>query len=446
MFESLGEKFDGLWRKLRGQGRITEANIEDALRDVRLALLEADVNVGVVKQFVEAVKRDALGEEVLRSLTPEQHFVKLVHRELVRLLGETSVALDVGGAPPVVVMLVGLNGAGKTTTTGKLARWLRDERGRRPYLASLDVYRPAAIEQLRVLAEQLAMPAHATSAEGDPVRIAADAIAAARAQNADTVLLDTAGRQTVDDALMLELERIRAAVEPRQIVLVADAMTGQDAVATAEGFARRLPLTGVILTKIEGDARGGAALSLRSVTGKPILFAGTGEKLDALEPFHPDRIASRILGMGDVLSLIERAEKAYDRDKAEAFQKKLKKNEFDLEDFREQLTAVKKMGSMVDVLGMIPGVKKLFKGAELAGAEDELKRIEAIINSMTKQERRNHLILNASRRKRIASGSGTSVAEVNRLIKQFEQTRKVMKKLGSGPQAMRGMNLPGLFR
>jgi signal recognition particle subunit SRP54 len=447
MFESLGEKLDGLWRTLQGQGRITERNIEEALREVRLALLEADVNVGVVKEFVEAVKRDALGEEVLRSLTPEQHFIKLVHRELVRLLGETGVALDVGGPAPAIVMLVGLNGAGKTTTTGKLARWLRDERGRRPYLASLDVYRPAAIEQLRVLGVQLALPVHATPPEGDPVQIARDAVAAARTSNADTVLLDTAGRQTVDENLMLELERIRAAVEPRQILLVADAMTGQDAVATAQGFAGRLPLSGVILTKIEGDARGGAALSLRAVTGKPILFAGTGEKLDALEPFHPDRIASRILGMGDMLSLIERAEKAYDRDKAEAFQKKLKKNEFDLEDFREQLGAVKKMGSMVDVLAMIPGVKKLFKGGELAGADDELKRIEAIINSMTKQERRNHLILNASRRKRIAAGSGTSVSEVNKLIKQFEQTKKVMKKLGSAPQQMmRGMNLPGMFR
>ena len=446
MFQSLGEKFDGLWRKLQGQGKITEKNIDEALRDVRLALLEADVNVGVVKTFVEAVKKDALGEEVLRSLTPEQHFIKLVHRELIRLLGETAVPLDVGGPSPVVLMLVGLNGAGKTTTTGKLARWLGTERGRRPYLASLDVYRPAAIEQLRILGEQLSLPVHPTPSEGDPVRIARDAVAAATAQGADVVLLDTAGRQTVDEGLMLELERVRAAVEPRQILLVADAMTGQDAVATAEGFASRLPLTGVILTKIEGDARGGAALSLRSVTGKPILFAGTGEKLDALEPFHPDRIASRILGMGDVLSLIERAEKAYDREKATAFQKKLKKNEFDLEDFREQLTAVKKMGSMVELIGMIPGVKKLFKGAELDGAEDELKRIEAIINSMTRQERRNHLILNASRRKRIASGSGTSVAEVNRLIKQFEQTRKVMKKLGNAPQMMRGMGLPGMFR
>ena len=446
MFESLGEKLDGLWRKLQGQGKITERNIEDALRDVRLALLEADVNVEVVKGFIEAVKKDAIGEAVLRSLTPEQHFIKLVHRELVRLLGEEATPLDVSGPAPVVLMLVGLNGAGKTTTTGKLARWLQLERGRRPYLASLDVYRPAAIEQLAVLAGQLGLPVHATSREGDPVRIAMDAVAAAKAQQADVVLLDTAGRQTVDDNLMLELERIRAAVEPRQILLVADAMTGQDAVATAQGFAKWLPLTGVILTKIEGDARGGAALSLRSVTGKPILFTGTGEKLDALEAFFPDRVASRVLGMGDVLSLVEKAQKAFDREQAVELQKKLKKNEFDLEDFREQLLTVKKMGSMVDLIGMIPGVKKLFKGAELAGADDELKHIEAIINSMTKQERRNHLILNASRRKRIAAGSGTGVADVNRLIKQFEQTRKVMKKLGSGPQNMRGMNIPGLFR
>jgi signal recognition particle subunit SRP54 len=446
MFDSLGEKFEGLWRKLRGQGKITESNIEDALRDVRLALLEADVNVGVVKDFVEAVKKDALGEEVLRSLTPEQHFVRLVHRELVRLLGEQAVPLDIGGPTPVVIMLVGLNGAGKTTTTGKLARWLKHDRGRHPYLASLDVHRPAAIEQLRVLGEQLAIPTHPTPADGDPVRIAEQAIAAAKTSGTDVVLLDTAGRQTVDEGLMLELERVRAAVEPRQILLVADAMTGQDAVATAQGFASRLPLTGIVLTKIEGDARGGAALSLRSVVGRPILFAGTGEKLDALEPFHPDRIASRILGMGDMLSLIERAEKAYDRDKAEEFQKKLKKNAFDLEDFREQLLAVKKMGSMVDILAMIPGMKKMLGGAELAGADGELRRVEAIINSMTKQERHNHLILNASRRKRIATGSGTSVAEVNRLIKQFEQTRKMMKKLGSAPQMMRGMGMPGLFR
>jgi signal recognition particle subunit SRP54 len=444
MFESLGEKFDGLWRKLQGQGRISERNIEDALRDVRLALLEADVNVGVVRDFVDAVKKDALGQEVLRSLSPEQHFIKLVHRELQRLLGEKPTTLDLGGPSPVVVMLVGLNGAGKTTTAAKLARHLRDERGRHPYLVPADVYRPAAIQQLETLGRQIDVPVHAASPGTDPVSLARSGVAAARAHGADTVLIDTAGRQTVDDELMSELERMRTAVEPRQILLVADAMTGQDAVATAQGFLARLPLSGVILTKIEGDARGGAALSLRSVTGKPIVFAGTGEKPDALEAFHPDRIASRILGMGDMLSLIERAEKAYDRSQAATLQKKLKKNEFDLEDFRDQLRAVRKMGSVTELLGMIPGVKKLFRGADLGGAEDELKRVEAIIDSMTKEERRNIHILNANRRKRIASGSGTSVSEVNRLLKQFTQTKKVLKKLGSGPM-MQGLP-PGLGR
>src|SRR2546426_303410 len=363
MFESLGEKFDSLLRKLRGQGKITERNIEEALRDVRLALLEADVNLNVVRDFVEAVKHDALGAEVLRSLTPEQHFVKLVHRELVRLLGEKPAELDLGGPSPPVVMVV-----------------------------------------------------------------------------------DTAGRQTVDDELMRELERMVAAITPHQVLLVADAMTGQDAVATAQGFARRLPVSGVVLTKIEGDARGGAALSLRAVTGTPIVFTGTGEKLDALEPFYPERIASRILGMGDVLSLIERAEKAYDRSQAEVLQKKLRRNAFDLEDFREQLRAVRKMGAVSELLGMIPGVKKMLRGADLSGAEDELKRVEAIIDSMTRAERKNVQLLNASRRKRIARGSGTSVADVNRLIKQFTHTKKVLKQLGSGPMMPRIPGLPGLPR
>jgi signal recognition particle subunit SRP54 len=440
VFDTLGEKFDSLWRKLQGQGRISERNIEDALREVRVALLEADVNVAVVRDFVEAVKKDALGQEVLKSLTPEQQFIKLVHRELVRLLGEKAATLDLGGPSPVVILMVGLNGAGKTTTTAKLARWLRDERGRRPYLIPADVYRPAAIEQLTTLGGQLGVPVHPSTPGSDPVNLARGGVAAARAQGADVVLIDTAGRQTVDEELMGELERIQAAVSPRQVLLVADAMTGQDAVATAQGFAGRLPVSGVILTKIEGDARGGAALSLRAVTGKPIVFVGTGEKLDALEGFFPDRIASRILGMGDVLSLVERAEKAFDKSQAEAFQKKLKKNEFDLEDFRDQLRAVKKMGSVAELLGMIPGVKKLLRGADLGGADQELGRVEAIINSMTKEERRNVHILNAGRRQRIAKGSGTSVADVNRLLKQFTQTKKVLKKLGSGP------TMPGMPR
>jgi signal recognition particle subunit SRP54 len=443
MFDSLGEKFDLLVRKLRGQGRITERNIEEALRDVRLALLEADVNLDVVRDFVEAVKRDALGAEVLRSLTPEQHFVKLVHRELVRLLGGEPAALDLGGASPVVIMLVGLNGSGKTTTTAKLARWLKTERGRSPYLVPADVYRPAAIEQLVTLARELGLPVHPSTAGGDPVAIAREAVAAARERGHDTVLVDTAGRQTIDDELMRELERMVAAIAPHVVLLVADAMTGQDAVATARGFAGRLPVSGVVLTKIEGDARGGAALSLRAVTGKPIVFAGTGEKLDALEPFYPERIASRILGMGDVLSLIERAEKAYDRSQAEVLQKKLRRNDFDLEDFRDQLRAVRKMGPVTELLGMIPGIKKLVRGADLSGAEDELKRVEAIIDSMTRSERRNVQLLNASRRKRIARGSGTSVSEVNRLIKQFTQTKKVLKQIGSGTMMPNFPGLPG---
>jgi signal recognition particle subunit SRP54 len=446
MFESLGEKFDSVLRKLRGQGKITERNIEEALRDVRLALLEADVNLAVVRDFVDAVRKEALGAEVLASLTPEQHFIKLVHRELVRVLGDEPAPLDLGGPTPVVLMLVGLNGSGKTTTTAKLARWLREERGRTPYLVPADVYRPAAIAQLETLARDLGLPIHPATAGGDPLAIARDAVATARTRGLDTVLVDTAGRQTVDDELMRELERMVAAVRPQQVLLVLDAMTGQDAVATAQGFAGRLPVSGAVLTKIEGDARGGAALSLRTVTGKPILFAGTGEKLDALEPFYPERIASRILGMGDVLSLVERAEKVYDRSQAEALQKKLRRNDFDLEDFREQLRAVKKMGSMTELLGMIPGVKKLLRGADLSGAEDELKRTEAIINSMTRAERRNVNLLNASRRKRIARGSGTSVAEVNRLIKQFTQTKKVLKQLGSGSMMPNVPGLPGLPR
>jgi signal recognition particle subunit SRP54 len=446
MFESLGERFESLLRKLRGQGKITERNIEEALRDVRLALLEADVNLAVVQGFVERVRQDALGQEVMRSLTPEQHFIKLVHRELVRLLGEGPTSLDLGGPTPVVVMLVGLNGSGKTTTTAKLARHLRDDRKRTPYLVPADLHRPAAIEQLETLGRTLGVPVHPAAPGTEPIALVREGVRAAREHGADTVLLDTAGRQTVNEELMQELERMAAAVSPRQVLLVADAMTGQDAVATAQGFARRLPLSGVILTKLDSDARGGAALSLRTVTGTPILLAGTGEKLDALEPFHPERIASRILGMGDVLSLIERAEKAYDRGQAEVLHKKIRRNDFDLEDFRDQLRAVRKMGPVTELLGMIPGMKKLLRGANLEGAEDELKRVEAIIDSMTRAERRNVNLLNASRRRRIARGSGTSVAEVNRVIKQFTQTRKVLKQLGSGPMMPRFPGLPGFPR
>jgi signal recognition particle subunit SRP54 len=443
MFETLGDKFESLKRRLQGHGRITERNIEEALRDVRLALLEADVNVDVVRAFIDAVKADALGAEVLRSLTPEQHFIKLVHRELVRCLGGEAVPLVLDGPVPIVVMMVGLNGAGKTTTTAKLARLLRAERRQQPLMVAADVYRPAAIEQLQSLGRQIDVPVHAGVPGGDPVAIARDGLVRARELGATLVLVDTAGRQTVDEELMDELARMHAAIAPRHVLLVADAMTGQDAVATAAGFARRLPLTGCILSKMEGDARGGAALSLRHVTGTPILFGGTGEKLDALEEFHPERIASRILGMGDVLSFIERAEKAYDDQQAERLRKKLKRNEFTLEDFRDQIGMIKKMGPIGELLGMIPGLKKMLKGADLGDAEGELRRIEGIINSMTHQERDNHLVLNASRRQRIATGSGTSVAEVNRLLKQFTQMKKMLKKLGSAPMVP---GMPGMRR
>jgi signal recognition particle subunit SRP54 len=446
MFESLGEKFEALRRKLAGHGRITERNIEDALRDVRLALLDADVNLAVVGEFVEAVKRDALGKEVLRSLTPEQHFVKLVHRELVRALGGEHTPFDLGGTPPVVVMMVGLNGAGKTTTSAKLARYARDERGRSAFLVAADVYRPAAMEQLRTLAERLGVPVHTGETGGDAVAIARAGVAEAARRGADFVVVDTAGRQTVDADLMDELARMHAALTPRHVLLVADAMTGQDAVATAQGFQARLPLSGLVLSKMEGDARGGAALSLRTVTGCPILFAGTGERVDALEAFHPERIASRILGMGDVLSLIERAEKAFDQREAETLRRKMKRNEFDLEDFRQQIQTMKKMGPVTELLGMIPGMKKLVRGADLSGAEGELKQVEAIIGSMTRAERENHLIINASRRRRIAQGSGTSVADVNRLLKQFTQTKKVLKKLGSSPMLSGMSGMPGFRR
>jgi signal recognition particle subunit SRP54 len=432
MFDTLSDKFEHLIKQLRGHGKISARNIEDALRDVRMALLEADVNFHVVRDFVERVKGKALGQDVLASLTPEQHFIKIVHREIVDLLGGEATAFDLKGAPPVVVMLVGLNGSGKTTTTGKLARLVKSDGGRRPYLVPADVYRPAAIEQLTRLGEQLGCPVHPTGPGEDPVAIASAALALARRQAYDVVLIDTAGRLHIDDELMQELERMTTALRPQHMILVADAMTGQDAVNLASGFKSRLPLSGAILTKSEGDARGGAALSLRAVTGLPILFMGVGEKLDALEAFHPERIASRILGMGDVLSLIEKAERVYDRRQAEALERKLKRNEFDLADFAAQLRAVRSMGSLSELLGMVPGLKKLTRSVDPDKAEKELKRAEAIINSMTTHERRNVLILNASRRRRIALGSGTSVADVNRLIKQFSQTKKMLKRMKGG--------------
>ncbi len=429
MFDTLSEKFDQTVRKLRGLGKITERNVEDAVREVRLALLEADVQFQVVKDFTDKVRAKAIGQEVLGSLTPTQQFLKIVNAELTSLMGERATGLDLSAAPPVVILLVGLQGSGKTTTVGKLARYLQVELKRSPYLVPADVYRPAAIEQLATLAGQLGCPVHPSQPGGDPVAITRDAFTFAKHHGHDVLLVDTAGRLHIDDALMTELERVKAAVHPHHIILVVDAMTGQDAVNVARGFHERLGLSGVILSKLDGDARGGAALSVRAVTGAPILFGGTGEKLDALEVFHPDRMATRILGMGDVMTLIEKAERVYDQKQALALQKKLRRNEFTLDDFREQLGVVRRMGAMGDLLNMIPGMKKFTRGLDVHGAEAELKQVEAIINSMTHEERRNHLILNGSRRRRIALGSGTTVADVNRFLKQFEQTRKVMKQM-----------------
>ena len=377
-----------------------------------------------------------MGQDVLRALSPDQQLVKIVHQQLTATMGGAAGKLDLAGDPPAVLMLVGLQGSGKTTTAGKLATMLLGgPRRRRPFLVPLDLARPAAIQQLKTLAAQVGdgCGVYDTPASGgDPAEIARAAIEQARVGGYEAVILDTAGRLAIDEELMAELRRVRDAAKPRQTIFVADAMTGQDAVAVATGFRDGVGIDGIVLSKMEGDARGGAALSIHAVTGKPILFVGVGEKLSALEVFHPERVSSRILGMGDVLSLIEKAEAAYDAKQAEALQKKLRKDEFTLEDFRDQLRAVKKMGSVTDLLGMIPGMKKLTRGQDMAGADEELARIEAIINSMTRQERNDHLILNASRRKRIAQGSGTSVSEVNRFLKQYGQARKMMKSLTKG--------------
>ena len=432
MFETLSDRLEGVFKKLRGQGRITESNIEEAVREVRLALLEADVNIKVVKDFVEHVRRKALGQEVLRSLSPEQHLIRFVAAELREVMGGNARELDLKVKPPAKIMLVGLQGSGKTTSLAKLARWLKNERKRHPLMVSVDIYRPAAMEQLRVLGRQIDVPVVESHENQDPVEIATNALGRADVGGYDVVLLDTAGRLQIDEEMMDELVRLQTVLRPHHVLLVADAMTGQDAVNVAQGFHERLKLSGVILTKLDSDARGGAALSVRSVTGAPILFAATGEKLDAFDVFHPDRLATRILGMGDVLTLIEKAQQTYDQKQAKELERKFKKNEFTLEDFAQQMVALQKMGSLGDLLGMIPGFKKIASQVDSDQAQQELSRIRAIIDSMTRQERRNHLILNGSRRVRIAAGSGTSVQEVNRFVKQFEQTRKMMKKIAKG--------------
>ena len=428
MFERLSDKLAAVFKKLKGRGILTEAQVTEALREVRLSLLEADVNYKVTKAFIERIRERAVGEEVLKSLTPAQQVVKIVHEELTRLLGGESPRLDLGGRPPVAVMLVGLQGSGKTTTCAKLARRLKSQ-GRQPYLVPADVQRPAAIEQLKRLGADCGVDVYPTQAGQNPVDIATLAMEAAYTAGYDTVILDTAGRLHIDAPLMAELKAIRQQVAPKEILLVADAMTGQDAVQVGQSFHDLLKLTGVILTKMEGDARGGAALSMQEVVGKPIKFLGVGEKLDALEPFHPDRLASRILGMGDVLTLIEKAQEAFDETQVQALEQKLRKEAFTLEDFRDQLRQMKKLGSMEQLLNLIPGFGKAKALKNLKPDEREFKKTEAIINSMTPKERADYLLIDGSRRRRIALGSGTTVQDVNRLLKNFAMTQKMIKQM-----------------
>ncbi len=440
MFEKLSDKLDAAFKKLKGRGKLTEKNIEEGLKEIRLALLEADVHYRVAKRFIADVKERALGQEVLTSLTPGQQIIKIVNEELTEMMGSHQEELNLSGPSPVSLMLVGLQGSGKTTTAAKLAVFLRNK-GRKPYLVPADVYRPAAIDQLKKLGEQLNVPVFSSSVDMDPVQISRDAKTAAHQQGCDTLLLDTAGRLHVDEDLMDELIRINEAVKPADILLVADAMTGQDAVNIAQSFNEALDIGGVVLTKMDGDARGGAALSIKEITGKPIKFIGVGEKLNELEPFHPDRLASSILGMGDVLTLIEKAQNVVDEKKAAELEKKLRKSQFTLEDFRDQMLQIRKMGSLSDIMKMIPGMGKLKQMKNMDMDEKELVRIEAIINSMTPLERRRHGIINGSRRRRIAKGSGTRVQDVNRLLKNYTQVLKMLKKLNKGgmqgfPQGM----------
>lgn len=429
MFENLTDRLESAFKKLRGHGRLTEDNIQEAMGEVRTALLEADVNFGVVKEFIATVTEKAIGQEVLTSLSPGQQVVKIVHDELVELLGSQAQPLRLDGRQPVTIMLAGLQGSGKTTTAAKLARQLK-EKGRKPLLVPADVYRPAAIEQLHVLGEQIGVPVFASTTDQKPVDIARRALAEANAAAYDTVIIDTAGRLHVDEALMAELQEISRVVALSEVLFVADAMTGQDAVTVAHRFNTDLEISGVILTKMEGDARGGAALSVKKITGKPIKFVGVGESVEALEVFHPDRAASRILGMGDVLSLIEKAEAVVDQKNAEQLAKKIQKNAFTLEDFLDQIQQIKKIGSLEQIMGMIPGINKLKQLKDAPKPDQkELFKTEAIIRSMTLKERRNHRIIDASRRVRIAKGSGTTVNDVNRVLKSYTMMLKMMKNM-----------------
>ena len=424
MFENLSERLERSFKLLKGQGKITEINVAETLKDVRRALLDADVNYSVAKQFTDTVKAKALGQNVITAVKPSELMVKIVHDELALLMGGVAVDVNLSGNPTVILMS-GLQGSGKTTFSGKLARKFKSEKGKRPLLVACDVYRPAAIEQLKVLGEQIDVPVYTEPESKNPVEIAQNAIKHAKTHNYDMVIVDTAGRLAVDEQMMDEIEAIKKAINPQETLFVVDAMTGQDAVNTAKEFNQRLDFDGVVLTKLDGDTRGGAALSIRTVVDKPIKFVGTGEKLDALDVFHPARMADRILGMGDIVSLVERAQQQYDEEEARRLQKKIAKNQFDFNDFMAQIAQIKKMGNLKDLASMIPGVGKAIKDVDID--DNAFKGIEAIIQSMTPLERRNPEIINGSRRQRIAKGSGTSLQEVNRLLKQFESTRKMMK-------------------
>ena len=429
MFENLSERLERSFKILKGEGKITEINVAETLKDVRKALLEADVNYKVAKTFTDTVKQKALGQNVLTAVKPGQMMVKIVHDELAELMGGQATELNLTGRPTVILM-AGLNGAGKTTMSGKLALRLKTQNHKKPLLAACDTFRPAAMEQLRVLAEQVGVPCYLEEGATDPIAVAQNAIKEAKAKDYDVVIVDTAGRQSIDEELMQQIEQIKAAVNPHETLLVVDAMTGQDAVNTAKTFNERLEIDGVILTKLDGDTRGGAALSIRTVVTKPIKFVGTGEKMEAIDVFHPERMADRILGMGDIVSLVERAQEQFDEKQARELEKKIRKNKFDFNDFMSQIQQIKKMGNIKDLAGMIPGVGKAIKDIDID--DDAFKGIEAMINSMTLKERANPDIINQSRRMRIAKGSGTKIEEVNRLMKQFDQMRKMMKMVTAG--------------
>ncbi|MGB9710504.1 MAG: signal recognition particle protein [Thermodesulfovibrio sp.] len=438
MFEALTDKLEAIFKKLKGRGILKEEDVDSALKEIRIALLEADVNFKVVKSFIERVRHKAIGKEILESLSPAQQVIKIVYDELCELLGGSTAKIQLSPNPPTVIMMVGLHGSGKTTTSAKLARIFKKQ-GRRPMLVAADLQRPAAIEQLVTLGKQIDVTVFHSYEIKNPVELCKEALKKAVIDRMDPVIVDTAGRMHVDEELMQELQDVKEILKPHEVLFVADAMTGQDAVNIAKSFNEKIGITGVILTKMDGDARGGAALSIKEVTGKPIKLIGTGEKLDALEEFHPDRMANRILGMGDILTLIEQAQKAYDQKEAEKLKKKIEKEEFTFEDLKDQIRKMRKMGPLENILSMLPGANKILK--EIKIDEKEFVKVEAIINSMTPEERRNPKILNASRRIRIAKGSGTTVTDVNRLIKQFNEMKKMMKQLKHG----KGFKLPKIF-